>query len=65
MLPPRSLLRLAMHRGVVHGVCTVAIYIVREAVSHLVCDGGGVGAAVHTTAAVPCEERWTLQLLAG
>ena len=55
-----------MCRGMVLGMRAVAIYIVREAVLHLVSDGGGVRAAFSRERREPCcERRRTLRLLAG
>ena len=54
-----------MCRGMVLGMRAVAIYIVREAVLHLVSDGGGVRAAFSRGRREPrCERRRTLQLSA-
>ena len=51
--------------GMVLGMRAVAIYIVQEAVLHLVSDGGGVRAAFSRGRREPrCERRRTLQLLA-
>ena len=64
MSRPRRPVGLAMCRGMALSMLTVAIYIVREAVLHLVNDGVGVRSAFSRGRRKPrCERRRTLRLL--